>query len=72
MVSSTAKPDAVHFDASGLENHDSSLLSFLLGVHRYCQENGIAIDLSTLPNDVRALLDLALAVPEKRDAKAGV
>ncbi|NIP98466.1 MAG: hypothetical protein GWO24_35680, partial [Akkermansiaceae bacterium] len=51
--------------------YDSSLISLLLQLHRHCEEKGTEFDREALPQGINQLLDMALAVPEKRDARAG-
>lgn len=63
---------AVSFDADGLSNFDSSLVSFLLELHRRCELTGVTFGRETLPKEVDDLLEMALAVPEKKDANEGV
>ena len=60
---------AVAFDAAELTDWDSGLLVFLLGVVRYCALHRIEVDQQGLPEGVQRLLRLALAVPEKEDAR---
>jgi phospholipid/cholesterol/gamma-HCH transport system permease protein len=60
---------AVAFDAAGLTDWDSGLLVFVLGTVRYCALHRIAVDQQGLPEGVQRLLRLALAVPEKEDAR---
>ncbi len=66
-----ARPAKVTFETAGLGMYDSSLISLLLQVHRHCDENGADFDRASLPEGINELLDMALAVPEKRDARAG-
>lgn len=44
---------------------DSRLPAYLVKLNRYCQDKGIAVDVSALPEGVRGLLTLAGAVPER-------
>lgn len=53
------------FDASGLGNWDSGLLSFLFELLRACGHKGIGVDLGGLPEQVRGLLESALKAAEK-------
>jgi phospholipid/cholesterol/gamma-HCH transport system permease protein len=64
-------PASVTFDTEGLGLFDSSLLSLLLRVHRRCDDCGVTFDRRALPEGINQLLDMALAVPEKRDARSG-
>lgn len=53
------------FDASGLGAWDSSLVTFLFQAADYCEANNIALQIHTLPDNLKELLTLARAVPEK-------
>jgi phospholipid/cholesterol/gamma-HCH transport system permease protein len=64
-------PRRLAFDTRGLTAWDSSLLAFLGRVTDLCQRHGIAADRAGLPAGLRRLLELAEAVPEKKDARAG-
>ncbi len=57
------------FDAAEVDDWDSGLLTWLLDLANFCQENNIHIDNSGLPNGVDRLLALAYAVPERKGAK---
>lgn len=50
---------------ASLRRWDSSLVSFVAGLERYCRSNHVPFDKDDLPLGVRRLVDLALAVPEK-------
>jgi len=60
----------VTFDTSELEHYDSSLISLLLQLHKQCEAHEASFDLAALPNEITQLLDMALAVPETRDARS--
>lgn len=66
------KPTRVTFDASQLQDWDSGLLTFLLGVSELCHKRKIEVDWGPLPEGVRALIQLAETVPEKTGARAEV
>ena len=55
----------VTFDATGLRDWDSSLLTFILGLVDYANSKKLEIDLTGLPSGVRGLTDLATAVPKQ-------
>ena len=57
------------FDSQNLGRWDSGLITFLLKVFDQCSRRQIDVDQSGLPEGVRRLLDLAAAVPEKKDAR---
>jgi phospholipid/cholesterol/gamma-HCH transport system permease protein len=62
-------PRAVDFDTSGLGEWDTSLLTFVTRVTALCRERGVEADRAGLPAGVQRLLTLAVAVPEKEDAR---
>jgi phospholipid/cholesterol/gamma-HCH transport system permease protein len=62
---------SVTFITRDLGMYDSSLISPLLQAHRWCEEKGGKFDRESLPAEINDLLDMALAVPEKRDARSG-
>jgi phospholipid/cholesterol/gamma-HCH transport system permease protein len=59
----------IGFDATRLTGWDSGLLIYLLRIFRFCAQNSIPTEEQGLPRGVRRLLKLALAVPEKEDAR---
>ena len=63
------KPAKLTFDAAGLHDWDSGLLTFLIGVSEVCHQRKLPVDWSPLPEGVRALVQLAEAVPEKTGAR---
>ncbi|MGO8802732.1 ABC transporter permease [Candidatus Binatus sp.] len=63
------KPTRLTFDAAGLGDWDSGLLTFLLGVSEICHKRNLPADWSPLPEGVRGLMQLAEAVPEKTGAR---
>src|SRR6185436_6537402 len=66
-LTSPQAPRRVTFDAAGLDEWDSGLLTFLLRVIALAERHGIAVDRQGLPEGVRRLLALATAVPERKD-----
>jgi phospholipid/cholesterol/gamma-HCH transport system permease protein len=66
------KPTKLTFDAADLRDWDSGLLTFLLGISEICHKRNLPADWSPLPEGVRALIQLAEAVPEKTGARAEV
>jgi len=60
----------VGFDASGLEDWDSTLVTFVYGVARDAFERGVTVDLGGLPEGVQKLVGLARAVPAHVEAHA--
>jgi len=56
------------FDGAGLTAWDSGLLTFVAGVARLCDARGVTVDAGGLPDGIRRLLAMALAVPEQKVA----
>lgn len=52
-----------------LQDWDSALPTYLLGLLTYCSRHKIAVELSALPDGVQRLLHLATAVPERSGAR---
>jgi phospholipid/cholesterol/gamma-HCH transport system permease protein len=57
------------FDTQGLSHWDSGLLTFLMNVNSFCSQKHITLNSDGLPEGAKKLLDLAVAVPEKKDAR---
>ncbi len=57
------------FDTRQLAAWDSGLLTFLLNVDACCSRRHLRLDREGLPPGARRILELALAVPEKKDAR---
>ena len=57
------------FDARELVYWDSGLLIFLVSLHKFCSQQKINLNSDGLPPGARRLLELASAVPEKKDAR---
>ena len=55
------------FDTQQVKDWDSSLLTFLVKLNEYCTDHSIESDPAGLPKGAISLLDLAFAVPERRD-----
>ncbi len=62
----------VQFDTQNLEAWDTGLLIFLRKLQDHLAERQIEVDAGGLPHGARRLLDLAAAVPEKKDTGKGV
>lgn len=69
---SNAQQQHLSFDCDQLGQWDTGLMTFLVGLLRYCQHNAIVVDQSALPEGVRKLLKLAFAVPERRSERRAV
>jgi phospholipid/cholesterol/gamma-HCH transport system permease protein len=61
-------PRRVAFEAAGLGEWDSSLVAFVTEVIELCHARDVAVDPSGLPSGLKRLVELAEAVPEKKDA----
>lgn len=59
----------VFFEAEGLGQWDSLLLTFLIKLINLCREKRIEVDWKGLPAGVRGMLALAYAVPERAGAR---
>ena len=68
-IAEGSPPKRLEFDASGLGLWDSGLVNFVLKCHAVCRENGIEVSTEKLPEGVRRLIRMALAVPEAKDAR---
>ena len=58
-------PATLRFETEDLQNWDSGLLTFLIGLKKLCDARDIAFDDGNLPDGARRLLALASAVPEQ-------
>ncbi len=59
----------VVFDTRQLASWDSGLLTFLVNVGKFCSSQKIVLKSDGLPPGAQRLLELASAVPEKKDAR---
>jgi phospholipid/cholesterol/gamma-HCH transport system permease protein len=59
----------VVFDTRQLLSWDSGLLTFLMNLGALCSQQKIVMSRDGLPQGAQRLLELALAVPEKKDAR---
>ncbi len=62
----------VEFDTRKMGAWNSGLLTFLLNIHSFCAGHNIQMVRRGLPQGVERILSLALAVPERKDAKGGL
>jgi phospholipid/cholesterol/gamma-HCH transport system permease protein len=60
----------VSFDTSRLTNWDSGLIAFLVKTSQLCRDGKVEQDREGLSAGLRRLLELAEAVPEKKDARS--
>jgi phospholipid/cholesterol/gamma-HCH transport system permease protein len=68
QIESDTQVQKIIFNAQELKSWDSGLLTFTVKVLDYCAQNNVSVDREGLPQGVRRLLDLASAVPERKDA----
>jgi phospholipid/cholesterol/gamma-HCH transport system permease protein len=66
-----AKLERVVVDGSGVGHWDSALVSLLVQLRQTCEARGIEMEPRNIPDGLRRLVDLALAVPEKAGARRG-
>jgi phospholipid/cholesterol/gamma-HCH transport system permease protein len=69
QIGSKPAPERAAFDTRELGGWDSSLLTFLIKVKDFCRQRSITLSNEGLPKGVARLLDLASAVPAKKDAR---
>jgi phospholipid/cholesterol/gamma-HCH transport system permease protein len=69
QLDAAPKPTRLTFDATQLNDWDSGLLTFLIGVSEICHKRKLPADWAPLPEGVRSLIQLAEAVPEKTGAR---
>ncbi len=62
-------PARVVFKDGGIDDWSSPLAAFLLRCHEICRARDVKLDLGDVPEGAAHLLDLATAVPEKKDAR---
>jgi phospholipid/cholesterol/gamma-HCH transport system permease protein len=63
------KVTCVTFSAAEVSEWSSPLVSFLLRCHEVCSGRDVELELATLPDGLQRLLQLSIAVPEKKDAR---
>lgn len=61
----------ITFEAGGLTGWDSGCLTFLYQLANFGAEHDVEVDWSGLPTGVQRLTQLAIAVPERSDARRG-
>jgi phospholipid/cholesterol/gamma-HCH transport system permease protein len=62
-------PNRIVFDFSGVGRWDSALVSLMVQLRRICEGRNIEVKPRDMPEGLRRLVDLALAVPEQAGAK---
>jgi len=70
QLRSTPPIRQVSFDTSHLTTWDSGLVAFLVKASEFCRADQVEQDRQGLPAGLRRLLELAEAVPEKKDARS--
>ena len=68
----TGGVNRIVFKSDPLTGWDSSLLTFVLKIHQYCEANQLVMENLGLPDGVKRLLQLAIAVSKKEDARQTV
>jgi phospholipid/cholesterol/gamma-HCH transport system permease protein len=71
QLEAEAHVERLTFDTQHLGAWDSTLLTFLRRIEDICERRQITVDRAGLPEGIRRLLDLAAAVPERREARRG-
>jgi len=69
QVESAGAIRQITFNAEKLGDWDTGLLTFLRKLWKLCSSSNINLDSSGLPEGARQILELAAAVPEKKDAR---
>jgi phospholipid/cholesterol/gamma-HCH transport system permease protein len=64
-----AAPIRARIEDAGVADWDTGLTAFLLEAAEFLNQHNIAVDLGGLPEGARRLVELALSVPDKRDAQ---
>ena len=59
----------VVFETDRVTGWDSSLVTFLIDIHKYCSAKKIVVEPEGLPSGVQKLIGLATAVPERKGAR---
>lgn len=65
------QPASISFDATDIGRWDTALMVFLQQLSDFASETGIEVATQSLPEEACGLLELSLAVPEKKDAARG-
>ncbi len=68
-VESAGSIRQISINAEKLGDWDSGLITFLRKLWKFCSSSNIDLDSSGLPDGARQILELAAAVPEKKDAR---
>jgi phospholipid/cholesterol/gamma-HCH transport system permease protein len=68
-LADTPQIEVIDFNTQSLKDWDTGLLTLLVRLRQYCSGRNITFDESGLPQGARRLVALAVAVPEKKDAR---
>jgi phospholipid/cholesterol/gamma-HCH transport system permease protein len=72
MIGGSPGIGRIALNTEPLVDWDSSLLTFLTNLNRYCISQDLALTMEGLPHGVQRLLALAAAVPERKEARREV
>ncbi len=70
-IGDSDQTERVAFDTTRLTGWDSQFLAFLLKIYHHSQTANIQLEDEGLPDGVRRMLHLAMAVPERQGARRG-
>lgn len=62
------RPSRISVDSSALGRWDDALVNYLMRLKEGCDQAGLTLDTSGVPEGARRLVDLSLAVPERSGA----
>ena len=68
-IDSKSRIKRISFDTQELTGWDSGFLTFLIKIIDLCSQMNIHVDMEALPQGVKRLLALAVAVPERKGAR---
>ena len=68
-LANTPAPAAVSFDAEGLGDWDTGLITMLVAIRRRAESSSVPVDDSGLPEGARKLITLAFTVKEREGAR---
>ncbi len=63
-----SRPNRISIDSNGLGLWDDALVNYLMRFKEGCDSAGLTLDTSGLPDGARRLVELSLAVPERKGA----
>ncbi len=68
-IDTTYSAQGIQFNTDRLNRWDSRLLNFLIKIIDYCNNQTIGIDQAGIPPGLRSLVQLAYAVPERKEVR---